>query len=130
MENTDYTKNFSVELVVKEDPGETYTALDELKKLGYADNDSTIVFKNVRVPAGYCENFRDFMVTYGAIVTGDHALLFDQVGEDFTVRDAVHFLGVCSNSMKRCGREGFTNNEVRSFLEYRKSQNTSGSSTK
>ena len=44
--------------------------------------DSTIVYKRVRVPAGYCTDFHNFIITYGAIISGDHASIYEQVPED------------------------------------------------
>lgn len=128
MVSDDINKNFSVELRVKVggDSEPTFVALKELQSLGYANEDSTILLKNVRVPAGYCSDFQHFIVTYGAIVSGDHALTFDQIPSDFSELKTVKFLAVCSTSMESQGRVGFTQDEVKNFLEYRKSQKSLG----
>lgn len=114
-------KDFSVELYVKNggDAGLTFEKLKELQELEYAYSDSTIVLNGVRVPAGYCEDFHHFITTYGAIIVGDHALIYDQILDEFSDSDAVKFLAICSNSMKSQGRTPFTKVEVKDFLEYR-----------
>ena len=62
MEKSNKTSNFSVELTVKNnDVVETFDSLKELQEMGYAGVDSTIVYKKVRVPAGYCTDFHNFI---------------------------------------------------------------------
>lgn len=119
-------KNFCVQLVVKDDVVATFEALTKLKELGYAGNDSKIVFNGVLVPAGYCVDFQNFIVTYGAIVSGDQASIFEQVPESLSRRDAIKFLAQCSNSMEKQGREPIERDDVANFLEYRASQKSSG----
>lgn len=115
-------RNFSVELCVKKNSEPTFYALKELQEIGYAHEDSTIVFNGIRVPAGYCADFQQFIVTYSAIVSGDHALVYDQIPLEFSELDAAKFLAVCSKSMESQGREPFSQSEVSDFFEYRRSQ--------
>ncbi len=123
---TERNKNFSVELRVKGNSEPTFYALKELQEIGYAYEDSTIVLNGVRVPAGYCNDFQQFIVTYGAIVSGNHALVYDQIPSDMSEIDVAKFLVVCSKSMEDQGRDAFTQSEVRDFLEYRRFQKSSG----
>ena len=115
-------KDYSIELTVEDSPVVTFDALQKLKELGYAGNDSTIVLKGVRVPAGYCPDFQSFIVTHGAIVSGDQALIFEQVPENLNRADIIKFLLTCSKSLEKCGRLGLMRSEVKKFLEYRASQ--------
>lgn len=126
MSVSEKSKNFSVELCVKHNSEPTFYALKELQEIGYAHEDSTILFNGVRVPAGYCTDFQQFIVTYSAIVSGDHSLVYDQIPLDFSELDAAKFLATCSKSMESQGREAFTQDEVRDFFEYRRSQKKSG----
>lgn len=126
MEISERNKNFSVELCVRKNSEPTFYALKELQEIGYAREDSTILFNGVRVPAGYCSDFQQFIVTYSAIVSGDHALIYDQIPLEFSELDAAKFLATCSKSMESQGREAFSQTEVRDFFEYRKSQKSFG----
>lgn len=126
--NSQKNENFSVQLNVNSHADddarasvETFEALKELQKIGFADSYSTIVFNGIHVPAGCCVDYQHFIVTYGAIQSGDHALVYDQVLEDFDTVLAVHFIAVCSQSMKRIGRVPFDKDEVKDFLRYRAS---------
>ena len=122
MPNKDENMNYSLELVVKGDAIVTFDTLKKLQELGYAREDSTIVYKKVRVPAGFCTDFQNFIVTYGSIVSGDHAGVFGQVPDGLNNNDAVRFLGVCSLSLEKCGRSGLSKDDVVNYLQYRDSQ--------
>lgn len=114
-------KCFSVELTVKNDEVvETFDSLKELQEAGIAGVDSTIVYKRVRVPAGYCVDFHNFMVTYGAIISGDHASIFEQVPESLGYDDILRFLVICSLSLEKQERLGLAKEDVVNFLELRK----------
>ena len=119
-------ENFSLHLKVKEDSVKTFEALKELQQLGYAGTDSTITFNGVCVPAGYCVDFQNFIVTYGAIISGDHASVYEQVPEELGRTDAIRFLALCSNSMAKQGRSPIEKEDVANFLEYRASQKSGG----
>ena len=128
MEKSNKTSNFSVELTVKNnDVVETFDSLKKLQEMGYAGVDSTIVYKNVRVPAGYCTDFHNFIITYGAIISGDHASVFEQVPEDLEKDDVLRFLVTCSQSLEKCDRLGLSRDDVVNFLDYRESQKNSES---
>lgn len=113
------SSTFSVQLNVKDNPVTTFKFLKGLQDLGYANKDSMIVVNRVRVPAGYCSDYIHFLTIYNAIQTGDRATVYDLVPDDLDVSDVVHFIGICSSSMKSIGFESFTNDEVRNFLQYR-----------
>lgn len=113
-------KNFTMELTVKDDPVVTFDTLKELQNMGYAKEDSTIVYKRVRVPAGYCTDFHNFIITYGAIISGDHASVFEQVPEELERDNILRFLATCSLSLEKCERPGLSQDDVINFLELRK----------
>ena len=113
-------KKFSLELTVKNDEVvETYDSLKELQDLGYAGEDSTIVYKRVRVPAGYCVDFHNFIITYGAIISGDHASIYEQVPENLDYDNTLRFLAICTRSLEKCEREGLSRDDVMNFLAMR-----------
>lgn len=117
----DINKCFAMELTVKDNEVvETFDALKELQGAGYAGVDSTIVYKRVRVPAGYCEDFHNFMVTYGAIISGAHASVFEQVPDSLEYDDVIRFLATRSLSLEKCDKEGLSQDDVINFLELRK----------
>lgn len=120
------SSNFSVQLIVKNNPVVTFKFLKGLQDLGYANNDSTIVANRIRVPAGYCTDYSHFLATYNAIRTGDRATVYDLVPKDLDDSAVVRFIGICSSSMRVMGFESFTNDEVRNFLQYRASQQSRG----
>lgn len=126
MPNKNDNMNYSVQLIVKDNAVVTFNTLKELQALGYAREDSTIVYKKVRVPAGFCTDFQNFIMTYGSIISGDHAGVFGQVPEELSDNDAVRFLGVCTLSLERCGRPGLSKDDVVNYLQYRNSQKKSG----
>lgn len=114
-------KCFSVELTVKNNEVvETFDTLKELQENGIAGVDSTIVYKRVRVPAGYCVDFHNFIVTYGAIISGDHASIFEQVPDSLGYDDTLRFLATCSLSLEKQERLGLAQEDVINFLELRK----------
>ena len=113
-------KKFSLELTVKNDEVvETFDSLKELQEMGYAGVDSTIVYKRVRVPAGYCSDFHNFIITYGAIISGDHASIYEQVPEDLDYHNTHRFLATCTMSLEKCEREGLSKDDVMNFLAMR-----------
>ena len=113
-------KKFSLELTVKNDEVvETFDSLKELQEMGYAGVDSTIVYKRVRVPAGYCKDFHNFIITYGAIISGDHASVFEQVPEELDYDNTLRFLVTCTKSLESCEREGLSKDDVINFLAMR-----------
>ena len=106
-------KKFSLELTVKNDEVvETFDSLKQLQEMGYAGVDSTIVYKRVRVPAGYCTDFHNFIITYGAIISGDHASIYEQVPEDLDYDNTLRFLATCTMSLEKCEREGLSKEDV------------------
>ena len=120
MENKRRSENFSLELTVKNNAVvETFDSLKELQEMGFAGVDSTIVYKRVRVPAGYCADFHNFIITYGAIISGDHATVFEQVPEELDYDNTLKFLATCSISLEKCDRVGLSQDDVINFLEYR-----------
>lgn len=113
-------KKFSLELTVKNDEVvETFDSLKELQEMGYAGVDSTIVYKRVRVPAGYCTDFHNFIITYSAIISGDHASIYEQVPEDLDYDNTLRFLATCTMSLEKCEREGLSKDDVMNFLAMR-----------
>ena len=113
-------KKFSLELTVKNDEVvETFDSLKELQEMGYAGVDSTIVYKRVRVPAGYCSDFHNFIITYGAFISGDHASIYEQVPEDLDYDYTLRFLATCTMSLEKCEREGLSKDDVMNFLAMR-----------
>lgn len=113
-------KKFSLELTVKNDEVvETFDSLKQLQEMGYAGVDSTIVYKRVRVPAGYCTDFHNFIITYGAIISGDHASIYEQVPEDLDYDNTLRFLAICTMSLEKCEREGLSKEDVLNFLSMR-----------
>ena len=113
-------KKFSLELTVKNDEVvETFDSLKELQEMGYAGVDSTIVYKRVRVPAGYCADFHNFIITYGAIISGDHASVFEMVPEGLDYDNTLKFLVTCSMSLEKCDRDGLSRDDVVNFLAMR-----------
>lgn len=113
-------KKFSLELTVKNDEVvETFDSLKQLQEMGYAGVDSTIVYKRVRVPAGYCIDFHNFIITYGAIISGDHASIYEQVPEDLDYDNTLRFLAICTMSLEKCEREGLSKEDVLNFLSMR-----------
>ena len=113
-------KKFSLELTVKNDEVvETFDSLKQLQEMGYAGVDSTIVYKRVRVPAGYCTDFHNFIITYGAIISGDHASIYGQVPEDLDYDNTLRFLATCTMSLEKCEREGLSKEDVLNFLAMR-----------
>ena len=113
-------KNFSLELTVKNNEVvETFDSLKQLQEMGYAGVDSTIVYKRVRVPAGYCTDFHNFIITYGAIISGDHASIYEQVPEDLDYDNTLRFLATCTMSLEKCEREGLSKEDVLNFLSMR-----------
>ena len=125
MPNKNDNMNYSVQLIVRDDVVVTFNALKDLQALGYARDDSTIIYKKVRVPAGYCTDFQNFIVTYSSIISGNHAGIFGQVPEQLSDSDVVRFLGVCSLSLEKCGRDGLTKDDVVNYIQYRRSQKKS-----
>ena len=110
-------KKFSLELTVKNDGVvETFDSLKQLQEMGYAGVDSTIVYKRVRVPAGYCTDFHNFIITYGAIISGDHASIYEQVPEYLDYDNTLRFLATCTMSLEKCEREGLSKEDVLNFL--------------
>ena len=113
-------KKFSLELTVKNNEVvETFDSLKQLQEMGYAGVDSTIVYKRVRVPAGYCTDFHNFIITYGAIISGDHASIYEQVPEDLDYDNTLRFLAICTMSLEKCEREGLSKEDVLNFLSMR-----------
>lgn len=113
-------KKFSLELTVKNDEVvETFDSLKQLQEMGYAGVDSTIVYKRVRVPAGYCTDFHNFIITYGAIISGDHASIYEQVPEDLDYDNTLRFLAICTMSLEKYEREGLSKDDVLNFLSMR-----------
>ena len=72
------------------------------------------------------EHYVNIMDIKPEVVSGDHSLVYDQIPLDFSELDAAKFLATCSKSMESQGREAFTQDEVRDFFEYRRSQKNSG----
>lgn len=128
MSTNEQGKNYVLNLAVKPegDPVATFNDLKELQKLGYAHNGSSIIYKGVCVPAGYCVDYRNFIVTHSAIVSGDQALIYEQVPTDLERDDIVQFLLVCARSLKKQGRVPLTKEDVMTFIEYRESQKKEG----
>ena len=113
-------KKFSLELTVKNNEVvETFDSLKQLQEMGYAGVDSTIVYKRVRIPAGYCTDFHNFIITYGAIISGDHASIYEQVPEDLDYDNTLRFLATCTMSLEKCEREGLSKEDVLNFLSMR-----------
>ena len=113
-------KKFSLELTVKNNEVvETFDSLKQLQEMVYAGVDSTIVYKRVRVPAGYCTDFHNFIITYGAIISGDHASIYEQVPEDLDYDNTLRFLATCTMSLEKCEREGLSKDDVLNFLSMR-----------
>ena len=125
MPNKNDNMNYTVQLIVKDDAVITFNTLKDLQALGYAREDSTIIYKKVCIPAGFCTDFQNFIMTYGSIISGDHAGVFGQVPEYLSDNDAVRFLGVCSLSLEKCGRAGLSKDDVINYLQFRKSQKKS-----
>lgn len=117
MDEKKYTNSFAVELKCKKDSTVAFDALQEMKRLGLAGNDSTIVLNHVRVPAGLMNDFQQFMDVYTAILKNDTNCIFEQVPEYLNAAESAMYLNSCSNAMKDCGYIGLADDEIDNFVD-------------
>lgn len=108
----------NLEMTIGSNANDVFEQLQELKRLGFADESAIITFNECRVPAGCIASADDFMAVYQAIIQKNKPVIRDYAVNH--IDDANHvntFLHTCSENMnggkgKVFGEEGFTAEEM------------------
>ena len=90
------SKNYIVDFrTTNNDVENVFNAMKACQQLGIADKKSKIEFNGVKVPAGYLDNFEQFIGAYEGIVNGTFDNIIDAMASGLDRFEATAFLYSC-----------------------------------
>lgn len=83
------------------DVEKVFNAMKEYQKMGIADRRSKIEFNGIRVPAGYLDDYEQFIGVYNGIIYGKTSMIIDSLPYDLSEIELQNIFMVCDDEMKK-----------------------------
>lgn len=78
-----------------------FNAMKEYQRMGIADRRSKIEFNGIRVPAGYLDDYEQFIGIYKGITYGKFSMIIDSLPCDLSEIELQNIFMICDDEMKK-----------------------------